>query len=163
MCSFLSGQICAWALWGPSSLVGFVHKSLWPLDGCRQGGSPRQAPRGRDRIPQPLPGPEALLSPPQARPHQSHPTQSPTISTHALARLQGHQHRACRAASFWPLPPISKASSSLTFSLPPQSHSPRRGQSTEVTVHRPLRPQSTETTVTEATVHRSQRPLSTDH
>ena len=156
MCSFLSGQICAWALWGPSSLVGFVHKSPWPLDGCRQGGSPRQVPQGRDRIPQPLPGPKALLSPPQVQPHQSHPTQSPTISTHALARLQGHQHRACGAASLWPLPPISKASSSMTFSLPPQ-----RSQSTEVTVHGGHSP---ETTVTEArsTDHRGHCPQTTE-
>lgn len=145
------------------------------LAGCRQGGSPRQAARGRDRMPQPLPGPEALLSPPQGRPHQSHPTQIPTISIHALARLQGHQHRACRAASLWPRPPISKASSSLMFSHPPQRWRSTEGTVTEATVHGgtvhggdgPQRPRSTEATVQRlrSTVHRGhgpRRPQSTE-
>ena len=141
----------AWALRGPSSYTGlFTSPCGLRLAAGKEGARGRRPGVGTGH-PSPSQVPGSPLPPRRRWPHQSHPTQSPTISTHALATLQGYQHRACRAAGLWPLPPISKTSSSLTFSRPPQ-----RSQSTEATVHggdSPWRLQSTEAAVHGCDVH----------
>lgn len=146
----------AWALWGPSSYVGFVHKSLWPPAGCTQRGSPRQAPWGRDRTPQPLPGPR-LSSPslqkvatpesPHSKPHHSHPCPGHPPRPPAQGMQSGWPLASTSHFKGLLLPDILTPATEVTVH---RGHSPQRRQSTEAAVHggdSPRRRRSTEATV----------------